>query len=251
LLSPGTKQFTDYRHLGCVENLRAPKRADYRWTPRGCQWVVEEELLAREDVSPTAKALLAPSHLLPPLPPVDDDSLSAQIIRAFHDPERLHAFFDRYHYVLKSTLHSATQMQSADINDFLQEAWLRIWARRDEYVPGTNPLSWILAIAQNLARDTRRTVQRRRLRGEEALEQAPSQGLTPLEAVHRLENSVRFCRLVRSLSPRDRLIARLHYVEDLSPEEIAECLGRKPGTIHSQLSLIRSRLAQIHGPQVH
>jgi RNA polymerase sigma factor (sigma-70 family) len=94
-------------------------------------------------------------------------------------------------------------------------------------------------------------VQRRRLRGEEALEQAPSHCLTPLEAVHRLEDSVRFCRLVRPLSPRDRLIARLHYVEDLSPEEIAECLGRKPGTIHSQLSLIRSRLAQIHGPQVH
>ena len=251
LFSPGTNKFTDYRHLTYLENLRAPKRADRRWTPHGWQWLAEDELLAHDRVSPTAKALLAPSHLLPALPSPEDCSLSAQMIRAFYNPVCFHEFLERHRSELEATLHCNTQMQSTDIEDFLQEAWLRIWLRRDEYVPGTNPLSWVLAIAQNLGRDARRSSRRRRVFGEAGLEEAPSNCMTPMDAVHRQEDSLHFSRLVRPLSPRDRLLARLHYVENLSPKEIAECLGRRPGTIHSKLSHIRNQLAEFYGPQGH
>ncbi|MFQ3594241.1 MAG: sigma-70 family RNA polymerase sigma factor [Gemmataceae bacterium] len=244
LVSPGTRQATDYRHELWLETLRSVQRKK-RWTPVGWQWLPEKELLQRDDVSPTVKVLLAPAHRLPPLPPAGDDSLEAQFIRFLHQKQPFEAaisFEKRCQSSLVPILANQTKMQESDLQDLLQDTWLKVLLRADEYRPDTSPLGWMRYIATNLARDTARSARSRRNRGDAALKQVGSSEKTPLEQALDHEALLRFEQLIRPLTPREQELARLHYVEGLHPAEIAARRSLREGSIHTALSVLRGRL---------
>ncbi len=55
---------------------------------------------------------------------------------------------------------------------------------------------------------------------------------------------------VKSLPEKYRVVFHLYYYEELSIKEISECLGRKEGTIKSQLARGRELLSRKLGKEL-
>ena len=97
------------------------------------------------------------------------------------------------------------------------------------------PGAWIRRVLINLAIDW----QRRRGRERRALLR-----LAPAPPVELADpTSTRFWAAVRRLPDRQRAAVALHYLEDLSVDEIAEILQVAPGTVKSSLFKARRTLA--------
>ncbi len=135
--------------------------------------------------------------------------------------------------------------------DAAQEAWIGIVrgmrGLRDPALFG----SWALRIVRNKSRDWIRKESRRRGAARELESLAAADGAhsgpgtedsDPSAGSHAAVASLR--RAMEHLSEEQRVILRLFYVEDRSVAEIAEILGRPPGTVKSRLFYARRRLRE-------
>ena len=121
----------------------------------------------------------------------------------------------------------------ADADDVTQDTFLRYHSRNEDYADETHLKAWLLRVAINRAKDLTVSFWRRHTAAledyMETLEfQAP-------------EDSELF-RAVMDLPEKYRVVIHLFYFEDCSVEEIAALLGRRPGTVKSQLSRGRGLL---------
>lgn len=121
--------------------------------------------------------------------------------------------------------------------DLAQEAFLR--AHRDwEQVRGADsPDAWVRRVAVNLAMS-----RFRRLRSEATARlklTANQVTFQPPEAEHDA-----FWAEVRRLSPRQRQVVALRYVEDLTTRQIADTLDIAEGTVRATLTQARERLGR-------
>lgn len=119
----------------------------------------------------------------------------------------------------------------ADAEDVMQEVFLRLLRARPEFSSEEHAKAWLLHVAANCANDLFRAPWRRR---EEPL----AEGLSAPEEPER--GGV--VEAVLALPPKYRAAVHLYYYEELSVEEIAEILGRRPGTVKSRLSRARALL---------
>lgn len=118
-----------------------------------------------------------------------------------------------------------------DAEDVMQEVFLRLLRARPEFSSEEHAKAWLLRVAANCANDLFRAPWRRR---EEPL----TEGLSAPEEPER--GGV--VEAVLALPPKYRAAVHLYYYEELSVEEIAEILGRRPGTVKSRLSRARALL---------
>jgi RNA polymerase sigma-70 factor (ECF subfamily) len=127
----------------------------------------------------------------------------------------------------------------AGAEDAVQTALLKAWHRRDE--PVDQLAGWITVVASNEARSSRR----RRAAEERALERASRTTTTPTattgaDTVLRDES---LQRALAALPRRERQVALLHYVLDLSVADVAASLDVTDGTVKTLLSRARGHLA--------
>jgi RNA polymerase sigma-70 factor (ECF subfamily) len=117
--------------------------------------------------------------------------------------------------------------------DLEQETFLRVFAALPRYQAEGVPMEhWVSRIALNVCRKHWRTQSRRPLlrwadlsEGERlAFEAAESRG-QPLEQIQSEEAHALMHRLLESLKAEDRLVLSLLYLEEKSPDEVAELLG--------------------------
>ncbi|MFJ6214488.1 SigE family RNA polymerase sigma factor [Streptomyces sp. NPDC092296] len=131
-------------------------------------------------------------------------------------------------YVMLGDLHEA--------QDVVQEAFVRGWSRRRQLAGDGNPEAWIRTVAWRLAVSRRRS----RRRSEEAWrrhgEPPPVEGPGP--------GTVALVAALRELSPKQRRTVALHYVCDLSVEQIGAETGLSTGTVKTHLA--RGRAALVH-----
>jgi RNA polymerase sigma-70 factor, ECF subfamily len=146
-------------------------------------------------------------------------------------------FFRRHHAPLVRALAVAAGREEAA--DAVQDAFLqahRHWRKVSAY---DRPEAWLRRVAVNRLTDG----QRRRARRDRALARLGADregdGLQPVD--HALLDAV------RSLPERQRLAVCLHYLADLSVDDVAEALAVSPGTVKSQLHDARQSLAQTLG----
>ena len=129
------------------------------------------------------------------------------------------------------------------------EAWRR---RREVRLEGPSALPWLLGVATNVLRNTRRAQRRQRA----ALERLP-RGHEPdfaSEVEGRLDDERQMrqiLRVVEKLSRADRDVLVLCVWEGLSYEEAAVALGTPVGTVRSRLSRARARLRELAGDDGH
>jgi RNA polymerase sigma-70 factor (ECF subfamily) len=125
-------------------------------------------------------------------------------------------------------------------SDATQEAFLRAYKHWSKVRKYDNPVSWVRRIAINVTRDEHRSAQRRerreRLNGGQPRDVAPpdTHGSQALESL-------------MALPDRQRAVAALFYLDDLSTAEIAEILDIAEGTVRFHLSQARTRLRESVG----
>lgn len=125
--------------------------------------------------------------------------------------------------------------------EITQEAFLRLWERRDRLAAGSNEAAWLTRVTTNLAISHRRGVLARlRHRPAEPYEADPA-----ALAIARIEaHAVRLALLV--LKPRERAVLALRYEQGLSFAEVGAALGRPEATMrtwcHRALEKLQRRL---------
>ncbi|QDQ11830.1 SigE family RNA polymerase sigma factor [Streptomyces spectabilis] len=124
--------------------------------------------------------------------------------------------------------------------DVVQEAFVRAWDRRRDFLATQAPEAWIRTVAMRLAVSHWRRARRwlELVRRTPPPEHAPGPGPEHLALVHAL----------RQLPEAQRLAIVLHHLCDLSVEQVAAETGAPTGTVKARLSRGRAALARILSP---
>ncbi len=124
---------------------------------------------------------------------------------------------------------------AASAEDAVQEAIVRAWERteRGEQIVALD--RWVAAVALNLSRSRLRRLRVERLARPRLVAAPPTQPSG---------DRVDIARALAGLPRRQREVAVLRYVLDLSTEEIARQMRTSEGTVKSQLFKARAHLAE-------
>ncbi|WP_272477459.1 RNA polymerase sigma factor [Baekduia alba] len=129
----------------------------------------------------------------------------------------------------------------ADAADIAQEALIRAWKSLQTAEAPDHPVAWLRTIV-------RREAMRHRARNGVAISLDEHGDFADRAASKRLELldlQVDVRRAVRSLTPQDRKLLALRYVDDLTQPAVALALGIPEGTAKVRLHRARGRLQQV------
>lgn|SRR5699024_6079348 len=125
--------------------------------------------------------------------------------------------------------------------DSTQEAYARAWQRWARVRDSDEPLAWVRTVARRIAISTwRKDTNRARVlerTGPTSEPAAPGDDRMTVVAA------------LRRLGPEVRETIALHYLADLSIDEIARQTGSPPGTVKARLHRGRHQLATILAPK--
>lgn len=133
-----------------------------------------------------------------------------------------------------------------------QECFLRAFRSWPSFRQEANPLTWLMRIAVNLTRDHWRNRKLQFWKRATAVDVSevsdwlPGQGSNPEQRASVRQQIEAVWKVVEELSPRQRTVFLLRFVEEMELNEIAEATGLNLGTVKSHLSrgleAIRTRL---------
>ncbi len=135
--------------------------------------------------------------------------------------------------------------------DMLQETFIRVWERRDQYREIAQFSTWLYTIAANLVRSELR---KRKLRrwiplGHHDDDQPeidpPDDGFLPDELANSSGLRVKINQALKKLPSEFREAVVLRDINDLSYEEIATALNVPVGTVKSRVNRGRARLQEM------
>jgi RNA polymerase sigma-70 factor (ECF subfamily) len=158
------------------------------------------------------------------------------------DPTEFDQFYQAAYGRLVGQLLAVTG-NLADAEDVVQEAFLRALARWPAVRRYEAPELWVRRVALNLAISGFRRA-RRQLAALLHLRERPAP--VPLS-----EGTTGVIELLRQVPIALRSVLLLHYVLDLSVEEVAQQLGLRASTVRGRLARARARLAEIERSAVH
>jgi len=120
--------------------------------------------------------------------------------------------------------------------DSTQEAYARAWQQWSTVRTHDDPLAWVQTVARRIAI----SAWRRRTRQERAHRRHGA----PLHTGPPTEDRVALIAALRTLSPMTRETVTLHYIADLSIDQIAHETNTPAGTVKARLHRGRAQLAQ-------
>ncbi|MFE3205118.1 SigE family RNA polymerase sigma factor [Embleya sp. NPDC059237] len=123
-----------------------------------------------------------------------------------------------------------------EAQDVVQEAFVKAWSRRGQLDRHGNPEAWIRVVAWRLAVS--------RWRGRRRTDDAWRRHGAPLQAPGPEPGMVVLVSALRELTPKQRRVMTLHYVCDLTVEQIAAETGMACSTVKTHL--VRGRVALAH-----
>lgn len=184
-----------------------------------------------------------------------DHQLIQQILA--RDEGAFETFFARYrsavHYRVNNIVRNAT---AAD--DLVQEVFLRVWTRAEQWVGRGEVKAWLFRIATNLSLNHLRSARRRPQQPleptiddwsteEESIVPSwmiDSNALQPHAVVEGAEKQRQFWQLVDGLPEDKREVFRMVYDAEMDLRSVADKLGIPGGTVKSRLYYSKKRLAQ-------
>lgn len=171
------------------------------------------------------------------------------------DAHAFEALLARYGQVIHRHL-ARLVGDDAAAQDLVQEAFLRVWTRAEQWNGRGTFAGWLYRIATNLAFNYLRSMRRRR---EQPLEAQPDEDQAeqdylpawmmdpspgPDAAFESVERRERFRRLVQGLPEDKREVLYLVHQMEMSIQAAAEELGIPEGTAKSRLHYAKKRLAR-------
>ena len=137
-----------------------------------------------------------------------------------------------------------------DAEDLAQEAFVKAYQSIGRFRSDEPFGPWIYRIVTNLSLDVLK--HRKRIRHEEISEAEPA-GRRDNAELRAETNEIarRIDEALEELPDMQRIVARLHLVEQFEHQEIAAMIGLSEGTVRSHLSLgrkkLREKLADLYG----
>ncbi|MCH2201526.1 MAG: sigma-70 family RNA polymerase sigma factor [Fuerstiella sp.] len=130
-----------------------------------------------------------------------------------------------------------------DADEVLQETNLIMWAKREQFDPGTSFLAWGRAIARLEVFRFRRTRGKKLkfLEGD-LLDRIASQAEASSGELELRREALAQC--VQQLQVKDRKLILMRYTPGTTGEEIARRLGRPANSVYQSLGRIRRTLAE-------
>ena len=189
---------------------------------------------------------------------LSDQDLIARILE--RDAHAFEALFERYAETIRRHLARIVDNEAA-AQDVLQETFLRVWTRAEQWDGRGSFAGWLYRIATNLAFNHLRSVRRRReqpleIQDDEGGGESQSEGDTlpawvmdgstpePDAAMEQAERRDQVQRLVASLPPDKREVLILVHEMEMSIHDAADELGIPEGTAKSRLHYAKKRLAR-------
>jgi len=187
-----------------------------------------------------------------------DRDLIEQVIAGDHGA--FDALFERYEPPVRRRLVGVLHDETA-AEDLLQEVFLRLWTRAEQW-KGTGTLrGWLLRTATNQALNYLRSVKRQRSRPleyhrefddddeEEGIQRVPGwmiddAAVRPDVALDRSEQLAEARNLVDALPEQQREVMRMVHEMEMDIREVAEHLNIPPGTVKSRLHYARNVLSR-------
>jgi RNA polymerase sigma-70 factor (ECF subfamily) len=169
------------------------------------------------------------------------------------DERAFFTFYDHYSGLLRPFLRKYTQT-GADIEEVIQETFMKVWINRDRLPEVEQPKSWLYKIASRtflnyagkLANERKNVLQA-------VVSAATTESITPFEktAIKEIQKTIQLA--VGRLTEQKKRVFTMSRDQGLKPAEIAQKLGMPVGTVKNQLSAalkdIRDQLiAAGHGP---
>lgn len=148
------------------------------------------------------------------------------------------ALYDSHAEVVFRNLHRLG-VRSADVPDLLQETFLVVHRRWQDYDAEMAIEGWLWGIAVGLVRNYRKRAFRRT--ESEAVE--PHTEKNPEAELERTRTRRAIEDAIDALDPEKRAVFVMFEIEGLSGKAIAESLGVPVGTVHSRLFAARKELA--------
>lgn len=133
--------------------------------------------------------------------------------------------------------------------DCVADAFERAYVRWRRVGRLEDPLGWVRRVALNRATD----VHRRRSRGRRALQRLAGRAEATRTAELTLSDASAFAdselaAAVADLSPQQRAVVALHYLDDLPVAEVAVAMGLSDGAVKYHLHAARGRLRVLLTP---
>jgi RNA polymerase sigma-70 factor (ECF subfamily) len=184
---------------------------------------------------------------------LSDQDLVQRILE--RDAHAFEAIFERYAETIRRHLARLVENDVA-AQDLVQETFLRVWTRAEQWDGRGSFAGWLYRIATNLAFNHLRSMRRRReqpleaLAAEDEAEQDylpawmmdPSPG--PDAAFESIEQRKQFRHLVQGLPEDKRDVLYLVHEMEMSIQAAADELGIPEGTAKSRLHYAKKRLAR-------
>jgi len=135
--------------------------------------------------------------------------------------------------------------RSADVDDVVQQVWLKVWERRDQLAGVSDLRKWLYTLARNAAVDAGRSSARRnglwrRFKamwpGGRSLSRPADEGLI---AAERRRQTL---RAIESLDAKYRAVLVLRVWEEMSYDQIARTLEITPQAVETRLVRARRML---------
>jgi len=168
------------------------------------------------------------------------------------DRAALRALYERYKGRLLTYAFYVLGNRAA-AEDVLQETFLRVLRHAGRFDPSRRFSAWVYSIAANLCRDELRRGMRRRdiaapLPEGRTAEGAPGREPSPRRRAAGREFAERLRIEIAALTPEQREVITLRFLDSMKYGEIAEALGCPLGTVqsrlHAGLKSLRERLRE-------
>lgn len=174
------------------------------------------------------------------------------------DANAFEALFDRYEEMIHRHLLRFVRSDAA-AQDLVQEVFLRVWTRGEQWNGRGTFKAWLYRVATNLALNHLRSVRRRREQPldvqdpweDDTEEESPvpawmvdASALGPDTLLELSERREAFRQLVEGLPEEKREVFRLVHEMELTMRDAADELGIPEGTVKSRLYYAKQHLAR-------
>lgn len=158
---------------------------------------------------------------------------------------------DRYFDPLHAWIRRCGVRDEARAADLFQDVWVRLTNNRDRFDPSKKWGTWAFHIAKNIAKNEGRRLKRRfvapeadfRLKDEETAQvrSAVSTSL-PEEMMRERQLEEKLASVVAALTPEQRTIFTLRFVEGRSNEEVSTLLGIPLSALKAKAKRVRLKV---------
>jgi RNA polymerase sigma-70 factor (ECF subfamily) len=136
-------------------------------------------------------------------------------------------------------------VEAHELDDTVQEVFLRAWQARSTFRQDANPSTWLTRIAVNYLISRRRSIRSRMAALRWFATGGPSAHAHSDVSAESREAHARAISCVRRLSPKLRAVFVLRYLEEMSSPEVAQALGITESTVRTRAFHARKRLRKM------